>query len=215
MKLYIGNKNYSSWSLRVWLTMKMKGIAFDEDLRTFDVENEYADFFEFAPHGKVPALSHGGQTVWETLAILEYLAEQFPEAGLWPDDIVRRTEARCIANEMHAGFLALRAACPMNMRRRVEAVPVDRFVRKDVARIEEIWGGCLDRFGGPFLFGDSFTIADGMFAPIVNRLAVYALSDSEAVQAYSETIMGLEPWKDWEASSREEPWVVEIDEVYA
>ncbi|QUL37632.1 glutathione S-transferase family protein [Erythrobacter sp. JK5] len=215
MKLYIGNKNYSSWSLRVWLTMKVKGIDFEEDLRAFDVENEYADFFEFAPHGKVPVLTHNGLTVWETLAILEYLAEQFPEARLWPADRSARAEARCIANEMHAGFMALRAACPMNMRRRVEAVPTDRHVRKDVARIESIWSGCLDRFGGPFLFGKDFTIADGMFAPIVNRLAIYELSEHHAVRAYSETITGLEPWKAWEAASRQEPWVVDIDEVYA
>ncbi|MEM6914403.1 MAG: glutathione S-transferase, partial [Pseudomonadota bacterium] len=126
MKLFIGNKNYSSWSFRVWLTMRVCGIDFAEDLRPFDVENEYADFFEFAPHGKVPVLLDGNETIWETLSILEYLAERFPQSRLWPEDPALRSDARSIANEMHGGFLALRAACPMNMRRKIESVPIDR-----------------------------------------------------------------------------------------
>jgi len=215
MKLIIGNKNYSSWSFRVWLTLKVLGIDFEEDLRTFDVENEYADFFEFAPHGKVPVLVDEGHTVWETMAILEYLAEKFPDAALWPDDSLHRAEARSIANEMHAGFLALRAACPMNMRRKIETIPIDRAVKKDIARIEQIWDECLKQHRGPFLFGKRFTIADGMFAPIVNRFAIYELSDHPAVKAYSETLSTLPAWKSWAADSAKEPWVVDIDEVYA
>ncbi len=215
MKLIIGNKNYSSWSFRVWLTLRVHGIEFEEDLRTFDVENEYADFFEFAPHGKVPVLVDNGLTVWETMAILEYLAEKYPSAGLWPEDPLHRAEARSISNEMHAGFMALRAACPMNMRRRIEPVPIDRAVNKDVARIEQIWADCLAKHGGPYLFGDTFTIADGMFAPIVNRLAIYELSDHPAVKSYSETLSDLQAWKDWAEASAKEPWTVDIDEVYA
>ncbi|MEO1041405.1 MAG: glutathione S-transferase family protein [Pseudomonadota bacterium] len=215
MKLFIGNKNYSSWSLRVWLTMKVKGIDFDEDLRPFDVDNNYADFFEFAPHGKVPVLLDEGRAVWESLSILEYLAEQFPQAGLWPEDPSQRADARSIANEMHAGFYALRAACPMNIRRKTEAIPVDQTVQKDVTRVEAIWSERLQRHGGPFLYGDQFTIADGMFAPIVNRLEIYELSDHPAVQLYSHSLKSLIPWKEWEAQSRIEAWVVEIDEVYA
>ncbi|MEO0464609.1 MAG: glutathione S-transferase family protein [Pseudomonadota bacterium] len=215
MKLIIGNKNYSSWSFRVWLTLKVHGIAFEEDLRTFDVENDYADFFEFAPHGKVPVLIDGKLTVWETLAILEYLAEKAPEANLWPADPAVRAKARSICNEMHAGFLALRAACPMNMRRRIEPVPIDGAVKKDVARIEQIWADCLEAHGGPFLFGSTFTIADGMYAPIVNRFAIYELSDHPATRAYSDTLTNLPAWREWAEASAKESWVVDIDEVYA
>ncbi|MEM7701548.1 MAG: glutathione S-transferase family protein [Pseudomonadota bacterium] len=215
MRLIIGNKNYSSWSLRVWLTMKVHNIAFEEDLRTFDVESEYADFFEFAPHGKVPVLIDGDLTIWETLSILEYLADKFPEAGLWPNDAAARAKARSISNEMHAGFLALRAACPMNMRRRIEPVPIDRAVKKDIVRIEQIWADCLETYGGPFLFGETFTIADGMFAPIVNRFAIYELSNHAATRAYSDTLTALPAWGEWADASAKEPWVVDIDEVYA
>lgn len=215
MRLIIGNKNYSSWSLRVWLTLKVHNIAFEEDLRTFDVENEYADFFEFAPHGKVPVLIDGDLTIWETLSILEYLAEKSPDAGLWPNNAAARAKARSISNEMHAGFPALRAACPMNMRRRIEPVPIDRAVKKDIARIEQIWADCLETYGGPFLFGETFTIADGMFAPIVNRFAIYKLSDHAATRAYSDTLTALPAWREWADASAKEPWVVDIDEVYA
>ncbi|MEM9496136.1 MAG: glutathione S-transferase family protein [Pseudomonadota bacterium] len=215
MKLYIGNKNYSSWSLRVWLTMKMKGIPFEEELRPFDVENEYADFFEFSPHGKVPVLIDDGQTVWESLAILDYLAEKFPNKSLWPEDRKTRTHARCVCHEMHAGFMALRAACPMNMRRRIEAIPLDKGVRKDITRIEAIWTECLDVYGGPFLFGESFSIADGMYAPVVNRFEVYDLSSASVVRQYSEALTGLKPWREWDAAARREEWIVDIDEVYA
>ncbi|MEZ5920092.1 MAG: glutathione S-transferase family protein [Parvularculaceae bacterium] len=212
MKLYIGNKNYSSWSLRVWLTMKVADIPFQEDLRPFDVENEYADFFEFAPHGKVPVLEHDGGTVFETLAILEYLAELFPGKNLWPEDRTARAQARCISNEMHAGFTALRAACPMNMRRKPGAIELPAGVDKDVRRIEAIWDDCLSRSGGPFLFGE-YSIADGMFAPIVNRLEIYELSDAGATRAFAKAIKSLKPWREWVAASRDEPWVVDIDEV--
>jgi len=215
MRLIIGNKNYSSWSFRVWLTLKVHDLAFEEDLRTFDVENEYADFFEFAPHGKVPVLIDGDFTIWETLSILEYLSEKFPEVGLWPSDAAARAKARSISNEMHAGFLALKAACPMNMRRRIEPVPIDRAVKKDIARIEQIWADCLEAHGGPFLFGEAFTIADGMFAPIVNRFAIYELSDHAATRAYSDTLTALPAWSEWAEASAKEPWVVGIDEVYA
>lgn len=213
MKLLIGNKNYSSWSYRVWLTMKVKGIDFEEDLRKFDVENDYADFFEFSPTGKVPVLQHDGNTVYESLAILEYLAELHPEKNLWPESQEKRNEARCIANEMHAGFLALRAACPMNMRRVIGKIDISDAVQKDITRIETIWADCLATNGGPYLFGD-YSIADGMYAPIVNRFQIYELSKSPAVQAYTRTMTALPAWKAWDEASRAEPWVIDIDEVY-
>ncbi|MEM6733744.1 MAG: glutathione S-transferase N-terminal domain-containing protein, partial [Myxococcota bacterium] len=165
MRLYIGNKNYSSWSLCVWLTLRVKGLAFDEVLRPFDVGNDFADYFEFSPSGRVPTLVDGCTTVWESLAILEYVAEQKPNAGLWPTARGARTFARCIAHEAHAGFAALRTACPLNMRRPIAALGIDRVVRKDVSRIEAIWTQCLNLYGGPYLLGSSFTIADGLFAP--------------------------------------------------
>ncbi len=215
MKLYIGNKNYSSWSFRVWLTLQMKQIPFDEDLRPFDVENEYADFAEFSPTLKVPVLVDDGETIWESLSILEYVAEQFADRSLWPDSKPIRAHARSISHEMHAGFLALRAACPMNMRRKVESIPVDRAVQKDVARIESIWADCLQRYGGPFLFGSDFTIADGMYAPVVNRLQKYQLSKHQAVAAYTHTMTNLGPWREWLEASIKESWIVDIDEIYA
>lgn len=215
MKLYIGNKNYSSWSFRVWLTLKAKGVAFEEDLRPFDVENEYADYAAFSPTLKVPVLADGEATVWESLSILEYIAETFPNHGLWPAGLEDRAFARSISNEMHAGFLALRAACPMNMRRKVESIPIDRFVKKDIVRIEQIWTECLDTYGGPFLMGPEFTIADGMYAPVVNRFQIYQLSEAPAVAVYTEALTGLPAWIEWAAASEKEPWVVDIDEVYA
>ncbi len=212
MKLLIGNKNYSSWSLRVWLTMKVAGIEFEEDLRPFDVENNYADFFDFSPTGKVPTLQHNSLTLCESLAILEYVAELFPHKHLWPSDLGQRANARCVSHEMHAGFAALRATCPMNMRRPHLAIDVDAAVKKDVKRVEALWARCLDDSGGPFLFGE-FCIADGMFAPVVNRLAIYELSDSDVVTRYSKSITELEAWQAWDAAAREESWVVSVDEV--
>jgi len=213
MKLYIGNKNYSSWSFRVWLTMHVKGISFNEDLRKFDVENDYADFFEFSPTGKVPILEDDGNTIWESLSILEYLADKYPEKNLWPQNLQDKTYARCIANEMHAGFMALRAACPMNMRRKIESIDIDAGVIKDIKRIEYIWQDCLNKSGGPFLFGD-YSIADGMFAPIVNRFWIYKLSDHPYVKKYSDTMMSIPAWQAWAKDSADESWVVDIDEVY-
>ncbi|MEP3891556.1 MAG: glutathione S-transferase family protein [Hellea sp.] len=215
MKLYIGNKNYSSWSYRVWLSLKMKNVPFAEDLRPFDVENEYADYEEFSPTLKVPVLDDDGLTVWESLSILEYVAEKFPDAGLWPADSGTRAKARSIAHEMHAGFMALRAACPMNMRRKTEPIPLDKAIKKDIARVEQIWAECLETYGGPFLFGKNYTIVDGMFAPVVNRFQIYQLSNADAVSAYTKTMTSLAPWKEWAEASEKESWVVDIDEVYA
>ncbi len=212
MKLIIGNKNYSSWSFRAWLGLAVFGVDFETDLRPFDVDNNYRDYFEFSPTGKVPVLQHNGQTVWESLAILEYAAERFPEQAWWPSATVERTLARCVAHEMHAGFFALRSACPMNMRREPAKLAVDERVTRDVARVETIWRDCLDASGGPFLFG-AFTIADAMYAPVVNRLQIYRLSDDPAVMAYGKAMNELTQWQRWATDAADEPWVVAIDEV--
>lgn len=212
MKLYIANKNYSSWSFRPFIAMKAKGLDFEEELVLFDDENGNPKFREFSPTGKVPVLVHGDLRIWESMAILEYLADTFPDLGFWPSDATARAHARSISAEMHAGFTALRSQCPMNLRRPVGAIEVSAATRADVARIEAIWDGCLARSGGPFLFGD-FCNADAMYAPVVNRLQTYALSSHPAVAAYSASMKALPAWREWESAAREEPWIVQSDEV--
>lgn len=207
MKLYIANKNYSSWSMRPWIAMKTRGIAFEEMLVPFDDEAKNPAFAEFSPTKKVPVLVDGELSIWESLAILEYLADRFPSLKLWPDDMIARAHARAVASEMHAGFTALRSACPMNIRRKVGAIEVGEAVRRDVARIESMWEHCLDTSGGPFLFGQ-FCNADAMYAPVVNRLEKYALSDNRAVEAYSNTMKSLPAWIEWEKAAITEPWII-------
>jgi glutathione S-transferase len=212
MKLYIGNKNYSSWSFRSWIAMSHFGVEFEEIMIPFNDDAGNPKFREFSPTGKVPTLVDGDLTVWESLAILEYLADRFPENAFWPQDIKARALARAAAHEMHGGFSSLRSECPMNIRRTIRAIPVSDGVRRDVERVETLWSDCLERSGGPFLFGD-FSIADAMFAPVVNRLEIYELSGHSAVAAYSEAMKGLDPWKRWEKAARAEPWIVPADEA--
>lgn len=214
LHIFLGNKNYSSWSFRPWIAMRATGIAFTETVVPFseNPEGNAEKFHEFSPSMLVPVLKDGDLSIWETLAILEYLAEKFPESGLWPDDSKHRAHARALASEMHAGFTSLRGACPMNMRRPPAHLEVDAGVMKDVARIEEIWAQCLDVYGGPFLFGQ-FSNADAMYAPVVNRLAIYKLSSHDAVSAYSQAMTTLPAWQEWEQAGREEPWVVPYDEI--
>ena len=212
LELFIGNKNYSSWSFRPWIALKHKKISFKETLVPFDFDNGNPKFAAFSPSRKVPVLKEGDLTVWDSLAILEHVAELRPDAGLWPSDRADRALARAISAEMHSGFGDLRAACPMNMRRPSEALDVAEGVRADVARIVDIWQDCLERSGGPFLFGD-FTIADAMYAPVVSRFGTYQLSDAAAVKVYSAAVRGTEAWQAWEAEAVKEPWTVAVDEV--
>lgn len=212
MRLYIANKNYSSWSMRPWIAMRVAGVEFEEVLVLFDDEARNSEFARFSPSGKVPVLVDGDLTVWESLAIMEYVAEKFPDAGLWPRDRLARARARAVASEMHAGFAALRKACPMNMRRKTREIEIGRDTSKDVARIEALWAQCLGDSGGPFLFGD-FSIADAMFAPIVSRLEKYELSDTSAVRAYTTAMRSLKAWHDWEVAALAEPWIVPADEA--
>jgi glutathione S-transferase len=212
MKLYIANKNYSSWSMRPWIAMRAKRLAFEEVLVPFEDDAGNPKFREFSPSGKVPCLVDNGVTIWDSLAILEYLDETAPGLGFWPDEAPLRAVARSVSAEMHSGFGALRSAAPMNIRRKPAAIPVTDAVRRDVARIEEIWQRCLDAHGGPFLFG-SFSNADAMYAPVVNRLEVYLLSDHPAVKAYSAAIKAHPAWIEWETAARAETWIVPADEV--
>lgn len=212
MKLYIGNKKYSSWSFRPWIGLRLKNIEFEEILVPFEMATDNAHFEDFSPTGKVPCLIDGDVTVWESLAILEYLAEKFPEKQLWPAETGARAVARAISTEMLGGFMALRSACPMNMDRNIAALEVSDQVDKDVKRIEEIWNNCLQKSGGPFLFGE-FCNADAMYAPVVNRLEIYKLSAADAVQRYSDTMKSTDAWQEWEQAGRSETWIVDEDEA--
>ncbi|TCT08335.1 glutathione S-transferase [Tepidamorphus gemmatus] len=214
MKLVIGNKNYSSWSLRPWLAMSVAGIAFEEDLVPLDQPDTRTRLLARSPAAKVPILIDGDVTVWESLAILEYLAERFPDAGLWPADPAARAHARAISSEMHAGFSALRSACPMNLRKRFGWRDRGAEVTRDVARVQQLWSDCRRRFGhdGPFLFGD-FTAADAMYAPVVARFDGYSIPVDEEAGAYMAAVMDLPAFRAWKAAGIVEPWVLDIDEV--
>ena len=212
--LLIGNKNYSSWSLRPWIAMKVAGIAFAEQVISLDASDFKARVGQISATGKVPALADGQTQVWESLAILEYLAEKFPQAGLWPAEPVARAHARSIAAEMHAGFLPLRRHYPMNIWRPVRRrEPVPEVV-EHISRIDAMWTDCRTRFGqaGPFLFG-AFGAADAMYAPVVSRFHTYDVDVGPVARAYMEAVLGLPAWAEWCAAARQEPWVLPHDEV--
>ena len=190
----------------------MKEIDFQENLWPFDMAGGNRHFEKFSPTGKVPCLVDNGITVWESLAILEYLHDKFPDQRFWPDDTQQRANARSVSNEMHGEFLDLRAECPMNMSRHRKLLKISARARKDVDRIVEIWDQCLNKSGGPFLFGE-FTNADAMFAPVVNRFDIYRLSDADVVSRYSNSMSSTLPWQEWEMAGRTETWIVEEDEV--
>ncbi len=214
LNLIIANKNYSSWSLRPWLAMTAAGIHFDETLILLDTPDTKTQITEHSKAGRVPILHHGKITIWETLAILEYLAETFPEKNFWPKAIGARAMARSISNEMHAGFSGLRNACPMNLRRPQKPVTLTDETRADVARIEEIWRDCRKTYGkgGKFLFG-RFCNADAMFAPVVTRFETYAIPVAKDTRAYMDTIMATTAFQKWKSAALKETWIVPDDEV--
>ena len=214
MRLLIGNKNYSSWSFRPWLAMKVAGIAFEETLISLEAPDFKARVTALSPAGRVPALIDGEVLVWESLAILEYLADKYPAAGLWPAETGARAHARAISSEMHAGFVALRRHLPMNMWRPVKSRPLDDGVRGEVARIDAIWSQCRTKFGrgGAFLFGP-FGAADAMYAPVVSRLHTYAVEVGDTARGYMEAVMALPAWREWRDAARREPWVLPHNEV--
>ena len=212
LQLVIGNKNYSSWSFRPWLAMKVAGIAFDETVISLDAVDFKARVTALSGAGRVPVLVDGEVRVWESLAILEYLAEKFPLAGLWPNDAVARAHARAIAAEMHASFVPLRSQLPMNIVRPIKARALDEAAAKDVARIDAIWSECRNKYGGPFLFGP-FGAADAMYGPVVWRFYTYAVGVGAAARAYMQAMMALPAWNEWRDAARREPWVLPHDEV--
>lgn len=212
--LVLANKNYSSWSLRPWIAMTVTGIAFTEEVIPLDRPDTKERIAAHSRAGRLPVLHHGKITVWESLAILEYLAETYPEAGLWPRSRAARALARSVANEMHAGFLALRSACPMNMRRPQRRLELPPAAMVDVRRIEDIWRTCREAHGrgGPFLFG-RFSAADAMYAPVVNRLDVYDVTVSSATRTYMEAVKALPAWQAWHSAAMAEPWIITADEA--
>lgn len=218
MKLIIANKNYSSWSLRPWLLLTELGIPFEEVLipfgKTFDDPEWKRAISAFTPAGKVPALLDGEIQVWESLAIMEHVADARPDLPVWPRDRVARAMARSVAAEMHSGFQALRGACPMNLARRFH--PRDRGARvaADVARITTIWREARQRFGagGPFLFG-GFSAADAMFAPVTARFTTYSIALDPISAAYVEAVQGTAGFRAWREAALAEPWIVAEDEI--
>jgi len=213
LKLIIGNKNYSSWSMRPWIAMKAAGIAFDETVISLYVEGSEAAIRAHSPAGKVPILIDGQGDrevrVWESLAILEYLAEKFPAAQLWPSEPAARALARAISTEMHAGFVPLRQQCSMNMWRPPARRDLAEDAKANIARIEAMWTEARTRFGagGPFLFG-RFCAADAMYAPIVSRFETYAIDVSAPVAAYMQAVIALPAWQEWRRAALRETWVI-------
>ena len=222
LKLYIGNKNYSSWSMRPWVLLRQAGIEFEEMMVRFDAFTPESQFKttirKISPVAKVPVLADGELVIWDTLAIAEYVAEQFPDKQLWPTDRAERARARSLCAEMHSGFTALRGACPMNIEASLPSTGAliwrdQPGVRADVARLTEMWQAQLDAQGGPLLFG-SFTVADAYFAPVVTRLKTYALPVPPAISAYMDQVCALPGVKAWIAAALREQDFLDFEEPY-
>lgn len=209
LHLIIANKAYSSWSLRPWLAMKVKKLPFKEAVIPLGQDDTQARIKEFSPTGKVPALHHGGIAVWDSLAILDYLADQFFDRHWWPSDPHARAVARSISAEMHSGFTHLRQNLVMNVRKTFPASPRTPDVDADIARIKAIWNECRAKFGagGPFLFGE-FSNADAMYAPVVTRFKTYSVDLDPVCAAYSEAVLNMPEMREWYISAAGEPWII-------
>ena len=210
LTLVIGNKNYSSWSMRPWLMLKGAGLAFDEvNIPLYAGASDKQRILDYAPSGKVPILIDDGVTIWDSLAIIEYLADRFPDAGVWPKDRAQRAHARSISSEMHSSFLPLRGECSMNIHRPIRAKSLSDDAKANVARVDEIWTDCRKRYGGggPFLFG-RFSAADAMFAPVVHRLLTYAVDVSSGARSYMAMMTAFAPFKEWTEAALKETLVI-------
>ena len=216
--LVIGNKNYSSWSLRGWLMAKAAGIEFDEIMIPLDLPDTVASIKKHSPAGKVPVLVHRGLAVWESLAIAEYLNDLKPEAILWPSSQAARAHARSISAEMHAGFAELRQNMPMNIRSSYPGKGMTPAVRADIERVTGLWRDCRKRFGGAFpkddgfLFG-TFGATDAMFAPVVTRFRTFGVQLDSDAEAYCTAVMNYAPMKEWVDAAKNEPWLIASAEM--
>ena len=216
--LVIGNRNYSSWSLRGWLMARAAGIEFDEVMIPLDRPETAAAIRKHSPSGKVPVLIHRGLAVWESLAIAEYLNDLKPEAALWPTSAAARAHARAVSAEMHAGFAELRTQMPMNIRSSYPGKGMTPAVRADIERITGLWRDCRKRFGGAFprddgfLFG-TFGAADAMYAPVVTRFRTYGVTLDSDADAYCNTVLAHPAMKEWTEAAKNEPWLIESVEL--
>ncbi len=213
MQLYIGNKNYSSWSMRPWVLMTQAGIAFEEVPLRFDAFTPGSQFKSeverLSPAGRVPILVDDGLAVWDTLAIAEYLNEIKPEAGLLPADPVARAHCRAVCGEMHSGFANLRSALPMNLKVRHQGFKVWAGAQADIERVTAIWRECLQRYGGPYLFGKQPTMADAMYAPVCSRFATYDVKLDAASAGYRDLMLKFPAMLEWTLAAKSEPEEVE------
>lgn len=208
--LTLSSKNYSSWSLRGWLLTRFAGLPFEEVMLPPDDADARKELLLLAPSIRVPCLRHEGATVWNTLAIAEYLNETFPKAGLWPTDRVARAHARAVCGEMNSGFANLRSALPMNLKGHFPKHKIWAGAKPDIERIVEIWSDCLASYGGPFLFGKKRSAADAIFAPVATRFKTYAVALPPACAAYCDTIMGMTEMKTWIAEAKLEPEEIDL-----
>ncbi|MBP2295148.1 glutathione S-transferase family protein [Azospirillum rugosum] len=213
LTLVIGNKAFSSWSLRPWLALKHTGRPYEEIVIPLRQPDTAARIAEHSPSGRVPCLRHGDRVVWDSLAICEYLAEIAPEAGLWPEDAHARAVARSVSAEMHSGFVGLRTHMSMDLKAMRPGVGRNPESEADIARVLGLWRATRERFGaeGPFLFG-RFSIADAMYAPVVTRFITYGVEMDAVGRAYAEAVMALPAMKEWVAAAKAEPWDIYADE---
>ena len=214
LELVIGNKAYSSWSLRPWLVLKEVGAEFVETRVPLYVHGYKEELLKHAPSGKVPILKHGAVTVWDSLAICEYLAELFPQAGLWPKDQAIRAAARAVSAEMHSGFSGIRSAMPFNCRARGRHVAISAEVQKEIERVLSVWRDCRRQYGkgGPWLFG-RFSIADAMFIPMAGRFVTYSVPLDAVAQSYVDAALGHPAVREWTAAAMQETEVMISNEV--
>ena len=212
--LIIGNKNYSSWSLRAYMALAAFDIPFEEELIRLGTPDFHKSVCRQSKAGLVPILKHKDLVIWDTLAIMEYVAETWPDKHLWPKNKKARAVARSVSAEMHSGFGGLRNACPMNLRRQPKPVHLNENAMRDVARLEEIFAFCRKSFGkgGPFLFG-RFSLADAMFTPLLTRLETYAIKQKPVTKAYVKAVLSTEAFQSWKAAALKENWIVPEDEV--
>jgi|SRR5579871_2414372 len=207
--LTISSKNYSSWSLRGWLICRFAKLDFEENIRPSDDPSTRAELMLMSPSFLVPSLKHGDITVWDTLAIAEYLYEAIPAPQLYPREVKARAHCRSISGEMHSGFANLRSALPVNIKAHHTGYALWAGAQPDIARVLEIWRDCLKRYDGPYLFGSSPTVADAMYAPVCTRFLTYDVKIDRLARDYCETIMNLPEMLEWVEGAKAEPDVVE------